>query len=142
MNFFQSLSVFFDYRYLFDLRPIPLGPSLVGSIFVFFSWFVVLAILVGAVGYIFRKEKPLYAKIAYRFSRLFSMTGLGGLLLLFFTYEQTPIFQMRFWVMVLFVLFIAQLINIAIYIIRDYPHEKARLVERERFEKYLPGRKS
>ena len=140
MNFLISFVPFFDYHYLFNPSPVPLGPALVGGVFAFFSFFVAAAVTVRVVAGGMRKKAPLEADIARRFSRLLGTTGVLGLLLLFFAYEQLPVLGMRFWIDFLALFFLGWLARIILHVVRDYPRDKTRADQRERFERYLPGR--
>jgi len=139
MDFLRGFAPFLDPRYWLNPRPVPLGPSLVGGILAFFSWFLVVAVVLLLIARGMKKDNPLKAGIFRRFSRLMAYTGTIGLLLLFFAYEQLPLLGMRFWVLLLFFLFIGWLARIVVYIVRDYPRKKTDIDERKRLEKYLPG---
>lgn len=140
MGFLKGFSAFLDYKYWLNPRPVPLGPSLAAGILIFFCWFLLVALILWLIARAFRKSDALKADLFRRFARLFSTTGIVGLLLLFFAYEQAPILGMRFWTLILFIYFFIRLgLNIA-YAARDYPGLKANVSERQRFEKWLPGK--
>jgi len=140
LNFFRGFAAFLDYKYWLNAHPVPLGPSLVGGIAAFFGWFLLVAVILALIARTQRKIEPLKAGIFRRFARLTAYTGVLGFLLLLFAYEQLPLLGMRFWALLLFVLFIVWLIRIIIYVVRDYPKLRANVLERQRLEKYLPGK--
>lgn len=138
MDFLRGFAPFLDYRYWFNPRPVPLGPSLFGGILAFFGWFLIVAVALWLMARGLRKEDPLRAGMLRRFARLLAWTGSIGLLLLLFAYEQLPLLGMRFWVLFLFIMFVIWLCRIITYIVRDYPLSRAQVTERQRLEKYLP----
>ncbi|MEK9152004.1 MAG: hypothetical protein AAB692_01425, partial [Patescibacteria group bacterium] len=95
-----------------------LGPTLVGSIFTFFAWFLIAWAAMVLLSRGLRKNEPLKAKLLRRFASVFGSTGLIGLLFLFFAYEQLPILQMRFWMLPLFGYFCYRLSRLAFHLIR------------------------
>lgn len=140
MNFLVGYAPLLDYRYWTNPRPVPLGPSLVGSIFAFFGWFVLAAVALYVASRFVRKNDKLKEEVLRRFSRALGLTALLGYTCLFFSYEQLPVLGMRFWfllVLVLFVVWLARAINFAV---RDYPTMQKVRAERENFEKYLKRR--
>lgn len=141
MDFLAGYAPFLNWKYWLNPHPVPLGPSLVGGIFAFFGWFIIATIVLRLVAYSLKKKDGLKAGIFMRFARLMSTTGFLGLLSLFFSYEQLPLLAMRFWFLLLFIMFTAWLLRIAIYVVRDYPAMRDRVAERSRFERYLPKRK-
>jgi hypothetical protein len=140
MEFLAGYAAFLDYRYWLNPHPVPLGSSLVGAIFAFFGWFIIATVALRIVAYTLRTKDALKADVFKRFAKLMSWTGVIGLVLLFFSYEQIPLLGMRLWFLVLFVIFAAWLLRIALYVVRDYPALRSTQAERTRFEKYLPKR--
>lgn len=141
MDFLRGYAALLDYRYWLTLTPVPLGPSLVGGVFAFFSWFLVVGAALYLAGYWLKKRDKLKAGLANGFAYLFWSTGLMGLLLLFFAYEQVPLFSMRLWVLCLLVVFSVRLARLAIRVVKEYPKQRDQLEQKQRFEKYLPVRK-
>jgi Ca2+/Na+ antiporter len=141
MDFLAGYAAFLDYRYWLNPRPVPLGPSLVGGIFAFFGWILMAGVAFRIAAHVLRKKDKLRSGVCRRLSSLLVTTALLGLLFLFFAYEQLPIFGMRLWFLLLFVLFIAWLARIVAYIVKDYPKERSSLLERLNLEKYLPARR-
>ena len=141
MAFLRGYAAFLHYRYWMNPNPVPLGPSLVSGILSFFAWFLIAAIGLRIVSHGLRKKDALRSEMLRRFSRLLSTTGLLGLLFLFFTYEQLPLFGMRVWFFLLFVLFLVWLGRFVAYVAREYPQKRQLLEERRQIEKYLPRKK-
>lgn len=141
MDFLRGYAALLDYRYWLNPNPVPLGPTLVSSILSFFAWFLVVAICLRIASHGIRKKDELRSGMLRRFSRLLFTTGLLGLMFLFFTYEQLPLFGMRFWFLLLFVLFLVWLGRFVAYVAREYPQKRHQLEERRQIEKYLPRKK-
>lgn len=141
MNFLRGYAAFLDYRYWLNPFPVPLGPTLVGGIFVFFGWFFVAGLAFAIAAHLMRKKDGLKSGICRRLAKLLMTTSLLGLLCLFFAYEQLPLFGMRLWFLLVCILFIAWLVRIVAYMVRDYPRERAAIVEKKNLEKYLPKKK-
>src|ERR1051325_8457848 len=112
MGFLRGYAAFLDYRYWLNPRPVPLGPTLVGGIFVFFGWFLIAGIAFRVTAHLLRKKDKLKAGICKRLASLLMTTAVLGLLCLFFAYEQLPLFGMRVWILPVFVLFIVWLARI------------------------------
>ncbi|MBI4458399.1 hypothetical protein HY633_05540 [Candidatus Uhrbacteria bacterium] len=142
MEFLAGYSALLDYRYWFNPNPVPLGPTLVGSIFTFFAWFLIAWAVLVLLARGIRKHEPHKAKILRRFGSVFGSTGLLGLLLLFFAYEQLPLLRMRLWLLPLLAYFSFRLCRLGVHAVREYPRERAAIAERQRFLKYLPQRKA
>lgn len=135
------MSALLNYRYWLNPNPVPLGPSLVGAVFVFFAWFIIAAIALAIGAGVLKKRNVMLTTAFNRFAMLFAVTGIIGLLLLFFAYEQIPVLGMRLWLLPLAAYFFFKLSRIVLFIVHDYPRDHARQIERERLEKYLPKRK-
>lgn len=141
MQFLRGYGAFLDYKYWFNTHPVPLGPTLVGGIFVFFGWFFIAGLVFRVVAHLLRKKDQLKSGICKRLASLLMSTSLLGLLCLFFAYEQLPLFGMRAWFLGVFILFIIWLASIAAYIVREYPVERQAIADRKKLEKYMPGKK-
>ncbi len=141
MAFLKGYAAFLKYRYWIDLHPVPLGPSLVGAILSFFAWFIIIGVALAVVRHGFRKKRPPLAELLRRFAGMLGTTGFLGLLFLFFAYEQLPILGMRFWFLLLFILFAVWLGRCAFFAVRDFPEMQQALDEKRRLAKYLPNSK-
>ncbi len=138
MDFLRGFAPLIDYRYWINPRPVPLGPSLVGGIFAFFAWFLVMALILWLVARGLKGVDKLRAGVFRRFASLLLSSGLLGLLVLFLAYEQLPLLGMRFWFLLVLVYFVARLSASVAYAVRDYPVLRTDAAERRRLEKYLP----
>ena len=136
-----GLSALLNYQYWINMRPVPLGPSLVGSIVVFFGWFVLTSVVLFFVARHFKRRNQLLNEVIRRFYRLLLTTAILGYLFLFFAYEQIPLLGMRLWFLLLTILFVVWLVRAIIFAIRDYPRLQQQISERIRFERYLPKNK-
>lgn len=134
------MSALLDYRYWINTNPVAFGPSLLGSILVFFGWFVLASCVVYALAWYFNKRNRLLADSARPFAKLLLVTGLLGWCFLFFTYERIPLFGMRIWFLVLAIHFFVKLVKISLRAAREYPAAMNMKKERERKEKYMPKR--
>ncbi len=139
MHFLAGYSALLDYRYWINLRPVPLGPSLVDSIVAFFGWFLLAAVVLFFISRYVSKSNKLLEEVVRRFTRIMFLTALIGYLCLFFAYEQIPLLGMRLWFLFLFLLFCVWLVRAIIFAVRDYPQLRHHEAERSRFNKYLPN---
>ena len=141
MEFLRGFEAFLDHRYWLNPQPVPLGPSLVTDILLFFSWFVVAGLVLYAVSKALRKRSAHRALIARRLASACGWTGVFGILALFFAYEQIPLLGMRFWFLATFAYFLWHLGKVAWYVTREYPVERREEEERLRILKYMPHHK-
>ncbi|MFA6604023.1 MAG: hypothetical protein WCT10_04270 [Patescibacteria group bacterium] len=139
MNFIKGFAPFLDYRYWLNPNPVPLGPSLVGGILIFFLWFLVVAAILAIIARSLKRDHALKAGVFNRFASLLFWTGFLGLASLFCAYEQVPLFGMRFWFLLTFTVLLVWLVRVVIYVARDYPRLRTELDEKKRLAKYLPG---
>lgn len=138
MHFLVGYAALLDYRYWVNPRPVPLGPSLVGSVFAFFGWFVIASVVLYVLARYLKRRDRLKESVVRRFARVMSWTAALGYLFLFFTYEQLPLLGMRLWFLLLFALFAVWLVRAIVFALKDYPRMRLQEAERQRHEKYLP----
>ncbi|MEA3249582.1 MAG: hypothetical protein U9Q03_04485 [Patescibacteria group bacterium] len=138
MHFLAGYAVLLDYQYWINPRPVPLGPSLVGSVFAFFGWFVIASVVLYFLARHFKKRDHLKEEVIRRFARALLLTAVLGYMFLFFSYEQLPLLGMRFWFLLTFLLFTVWLVRAILYTLKDYPRMRRQEIERKRYEKYLP----
>ena len=141
MGFLRGYAAFLDYRYWLNLRPVPLGPSLVGGILSFFAWFLVASLALRIAARVMKKKDARKADLLFRFARPLSTTGILGLLFLFFSYEQVPLLGMRLWFLLTFVLLIVWVGRVVKFAVTEYPALRREDDEKARLRKYLPGKK-
>ncbi|HTK04032.1 MAG TPA: hypothetical protein VL500_00440 [Candidatus Eisenbacteria bacterium] len=141
MDFLRGYAVFLNYRYWLNLRPVPLGPSLVGAIFSFFAWFIAASLALRLIARAMKKKDPRFADLLKRFARPLSTAGLLGLLCLLFAYEQVPILNLRLWFLLTLLLCVYQIGRAVAFAVREYPALKREDAEKQRLEKYMPKKK-
>lgn len=141
MGFLRGYAAFLDYRYWLNLHPVPLGPSLVGSILSFFAWFLVASFALRVVARVMKKKDGRKSDLLLRFARPLSTTGVLGLLFLFFSYEQVPLLGMRLWFLITFVLLIVWVGRVVKFAVTEYPALRREDEEKARLRKYMPGKK-
>jgi len=137
---------------MFDIRPLlqvsywldispPLMDELMGQvIFWCFAIFLIVGAVIRVVGSK-RKDDKFVIATFNKFGTLFLASGFLGLLFYFFSYEQIYLFGARFWFLVIGITFLVWLGYIIRYIKKTVPKEKAKIAEREKFEKYMPKKK-
>ncbi len=126
--------------YWFNTNPVPFGASLVGSLFVFFAWFIVLAIGLLVAARWFKAKNTARAEVLKRFASVSFWTGLLGLIVLFFSYEQIPFFGIRAWFLAVGAFMLYKVVRIVLYIVREYPQEQAKAEEKRLQDRYMPHR--
>lgn len=141
MGIFRSLAPFVDYKYWLNLHPVALGPDLVTGLLSFFAWFVIAAVVLRVVARFLKKKQPRVAQLLRRFAGPLVVTGILGLLLLFFTYEQAPVLGMRLWFLILGVYFLYLIGRVVAFAVIEFPQLRREDAERARLQKYLPGKK-
>ena len=138
MQFLVGYAALLDYQYWINPRPVPLGPTLVGSIFAFFGWFIIASIGLYFLARHFKKQDRLKEDLVRRFARALFTTAILGYTVLFFSYEQLPLLGMRLWFLLVFMLFTVWMIRAIMFALKDYPQLRKQEGERKRYEKYLP----
>ncbi len=141
MTFLAGYAVLLRPSYWFNPNPVQLGPSLVGSLFSFFAWFMGAGIAFWLIGIWFKKRDKLMRQVSGKLAVTLFWPGVFATLALFTNYEQVPMFGMRLWFLPAVVLFFWWLAKAVIFIVRDVPKERARQAERERIDKWLPKKK-
>lgn len=129
---------FLTLGYWFNIRPVPMPRSWLIGLDIFFGIFI----LGGIVAAVLSKKKDVHlTKRLLKFSRLGWAIGLLGFLWLFFSYEQAVVLGSRFWFLILLLAAATRLFFLVKDLIKNLPRERAAMVERERFLKYLPKKK-
>ncbi len=133
----------FDLIFWFDMAPTGLH---LRTAIVFASFFIMLLLFkfVGKLVYMrYKKELLGPEKRMIRMIESFLLTmGFAGLAWTFFAFEGLPVVAARFWMLVWALSAVLLLYVIAYYILVDMPNELKSLQHKERFEKYLPKKKS
>ena len=135
-------SAFLDYHYWSNVRPVPLGPSLVGGFVFFLGWFLMAGLALTIATYVVKKSgDKLKAKVLSKFASAMVNTGLLGYLFLFFAYEQLPVLGMRIWAVLWLALFCLWTANAVKFATNEYPARRSRLARLQALQKYLPSKK-
>lgn len=126
--------------YWFSIRPIPFTPAVERGLLVFFAVFAVVGIAAYLVPLKRGFSKPAKRALS-RFASLLTWSGITGLILWTFSYQQVPALSMRF----LFVLWLIWPIwgfyAIYRYLWVELPKKEKMREERIEREKWLPKKK-
>lgn len=141
MGIFRSLAPFVDYKYWLNLHPVALGPDLVTGLLSFFAWFVVAAVALRVAARFLKKKQLRVSQLLRKFAGPLFVTGILGLLLLFFTYEQAPVLGMRMWFLFLGIYFLFLIGRVVTYAVLEFPRLRREDAEKARLQKYMPGKK-
>ena len=141
MAIFSSYAAFLDYKYWLNVHPVALGPDLVNGILSFFAWFVIAAVVLRLAARGIKKTQPRTAQLLRKFAGPLFVTGILGLLLLFFTYEQAPVLGMRLWFLLLATYFLFLIGRVVTFAVIDFPQLRREDAERARLMKYMPKKK-
>ncbi len=136
MNFFLPL---LRLDFWFALVPDFMSPFFQTSFFLLFA----LLLLFGAVLRIVSRQKKYDVYTRNTFVKVGTMLltmGALGFLWLFFSLEGVYFLGARFWFLVWVVGFVAWIVSIRRYVVRDVPALKARQQSRAEANKYLPRR--
>ncbi len=105
----------------------------------FFGLLIILAVISWWYFRAKRNEVKLWSKIQVSFFNLFFYTGIAGLVIAFFRWQQIAYFGSRFFDLVLVFIFLAWLVNILIYRYSIFSKELKSHYDKKNFEKYLPS---
>jgi len=123
--------------YWFTVTP----PPFLAPVFLVLGIALAVLLIAGIVikwfAYKKRGNPPLH-RVFSRLGRVCLTISLLGLLLYFFSYEQTMLVSARFWWLLLFAAAIVWTVFIILDILKRYPVEKQALAEKQAREKYLP----
>jgi len=105
----------------------------------------VLMIITGIIVWFGLKNKsekiPPYGELRNKIMSLLATTGIIGLLLGLFSWQEIPYLSSRLLVLILAFIFVIWFIFILIYIKRDLSRELKEFQQVQRFKKYLPRKK-
>jgi len=107
------------------------------------TWVVIFLCLV-AIGFVLMLIKQIkikdkiIKKIYSKFANLVFFTGIFGLLWMFFRQERVPLLSMRFWLLLIGLVFIFGLYRVLRYIFKRLPAIKREKFERENIKRYIP----
>ena len=130
----------FQLDYIFEKTPDAAGAY---KYLVFLFVFLILLSVVAWIGYGRLSRKiPLWRKMQTRVFNFFFYTGIIGLILLFFRYEQIAYLGSRFFLILLLLVFIIWGIYILYFRIIRFSKEIIQYHEQKKFEMYLPHRQA
>lgn len=130
---------FLDEAYIFQKTPPPNSDYL--YLLILFGSLIILALIAWFVYGHRKKIVPIYSKMQTKVFNLFFYTGLAGMALIFFRFEEIPYLGSRFFMLLSGVAFIIWTSSIIYYFSKILPKEIERFHEKKNFEKYLPRTK-
>lgn len=128
----------FSASYIFDKAP----PYQSNFLFIVAVFVLFIAVAFGAWFWFERKRRhlALYRKMQKSIFNLFFYTGLAGLVLSFFHWQEIEYLGSRFFFLILFFVFIVIGLSIIDFRFRILPAEIKKYNQKKAFEKYLPRR--
>ncbi len=127
--------------YWFATRPAPFAPVVSSVLLVVFAVILIGGITASIVPLKAGLSKTM-KRACYRCAALLVSTGLGGLLLWVFAYQELPILSMRFFYIAWFLWIAFGLYGIYRYLWIEVPVQERMAKERQEREKWLPKRKA
>lgn len=106
--------------------------------------FGLMTVLAGVSWFIYGRKKkrlPLYRHLQTKVFNLFFYTGLSGLVLVFFRWQQITYLGSRFFMLVLVIVTISWAILILMYRLRTFPKLIKEYEQKQKFDKYLPSKR-
>lgn len=128
---------FFNPGYLFSLRPEFVGAEVINLYLWIFGTLAVLAIIFKIFSRKFKNDW-LKKNALNKMFNLCLVMGILGLLYTFFIYEGAALLSARFWLLIWLLTFLVWLFFNLRYLFIQIPKRKKEIVERKKFEKYLP----
>jgi len=136
---------------MFDLRPVfspsfwfDLTPTAMSPLFdkLFFILFALLVIAASAARMVANNklEDKYHKIIALRAANIALITGVLGLVLYFFTYEEIQFFGARFWFLILLIGVIVAVVRLVRYAKKVVPVKRKNEQSKAEVNKYLPRR--
>jgi predicted membrane channel-forming protein YqfA (hemolysin III family) len=132
-----DLKKLFDAGYLFDWLP-PRESEIIFAFAVIFGLAIILSGLVWV--YFIRKERfePILQAVRSRIVFWLFVSGLVGLLLVFFRWQGIPYFAGRIWLLAWLILSLLWAVALLGYLLKKFPKERSLYQERLLRERYLP----
>ena len=127
---------FFNTGYIFEKTPAPDTDYLY---LIFLFGFLIIAAFAAWFGYgRLKKKLPIFEKMQTRVFNLFFYTGITGLLLIFFRWQEITYLGSRFFMLILLVVFIIWGSWVIYFSLKILPKARKEFEARQKFEKYLP----
>jgi heme A synthase len=127
-----DINKLFSVSYIFQNAPNPEG--LYRYLAIFFGLEIVGALIIAAFG----RQKSPTRKVKSSFFSLLLTTGIIGLSLIFFRFEEIPYLGSRLMLIILFLVLICWVAFIFWHWLIILPEEQREIREQQRFQKYLP----
>ena len=118
---------------IFEAKPSAQGEYVYMAIF--FGLCLIGSFILGIMA---KRNKKDSKKIQNRVVYLLLVTGIVGLVLIFFRWQSIPYLGGRFMFYLLAVMVVAWILQIVFYRFKVLPHERMKKQAKENFEKYLP----
>ena len=134
------LKYHFSAKYLFSQYS-PQENQLLLFLIIIFILFLLIALI---LFFVFSKRKNILqsSKIAYgKFANLFIFTAIGGLLLIFFRWQEIPILSAPILILMLLLVFVIILVYNILYLQKIVKPSKKDELEEQNYQKYLPRKK-
>jgi len=130
------LSYFFSPSHLFSLRPPLMSDRAAIILAVLFGAFVIL----GLVSKILSAKSPtgLMAKTQNWLFQMFLTIGILGFVYIFFATQGVVLLAARFWLLIIFGVWVVWLAFIAKYMFIEVPKRRSEIEKTKQFKKYIP----
>lgn len=127
-------------KFWFAQRPGPIMPNVLAALLVVFGVCLLVAVLFAILAHYKKADRVVY-KLFKQIQNLFITLTVLGYLFVFFFWQQIPLLSSRFWLIVWVLVLIIKAGFIGRYALTEAPKKKAAIVEKEKFQKYLPKKK-
>jgi len=132
-----DLSKLLNFDYIFKVTPPASGWYLYLLVI-----FILLILLALASIWVIKRQDKVYRKLQKQIFNSFLSCGIIGLFLVFCRFEQIPYLSSRLMLWLLTLVFIFLSGSILFYIRVILPEEKQELLKKQKFNKYLPRRRT
>ncbi len=133
-----DLKKFLDTSYIFEKTPPPISEYLYLTIVFFF--FIALGIFFW-LWYNRKTEFPFWKELRLRVFNLFFYVGLVGLVLVFSRWQGIPYGGSRFFMIIVFAIFIIWGLTIIYFRLAVIPEKIKKFSRKKQFERYLPQKR-
>ena len=138
MELFKNINPkkLFEPSYIFEKTPSANSDYLYLAIV--FGLFIVLAIVFWFIYGKKKKNLPVLSSLQGRFFNIFFYTGISGLVLIFFRFQQIPYLGSRLFLLILILVFIIWSIYLLYFYFKILPQKISKFREEQIYNKYLP----
>lgn len=135
----MDINRFFDLLYWLNLEPSPLRLRIAIFCASFFGFFILLKVFGRTIYFNYKKDLTAPEKnLLFKIESMLLTMGFSGLAWTFFAYEALPILSSRLWMIFWAVGLVIWLYFILRYALVEMPPKISGIVQKEKFEKYLP----